>query len=144
MSAVSSGRASAVELWVDRDPSVYWPPWPIHQPFSGKRALVHMRDGSTVVAELPLAEMEVRPTPQRLWRLSDGRHPQRVATSKLVASTTVPVSFHQPPGREGYTATDLGLIAIGGAHRLSLSRRAPCVLTPSQAGCSSSCPSIWG
>ena len=50
------------------------------------------------------------------------RNPQRVAISTLVASEgALPYSFHQPPGREGYTQLDLGLIAIGGGFFIFLS-----------------------
>lgn len=62
MASLRDGRAAAVELWSDRDPSVYWPPQPIHQPFAGKRALVTLKDGSHAWAELPIPELEARLT----------------------------------------------------------------------------------
>jgi hypothetical protein len=60
MASLRDGRATAVEVWSDRDPSVYWPPPPFHQAFEGKRVLVHLADGSRAYANLPLAEMEAR------------------------------------------------------------------------------------
>jgi hypothetical protein len=47
-------------VWVDRDPGVYWPPPPLHQPFQGKRALLRFQDGTQAWAELPIPELEVR------------------------------------------------------------------------------------
>ena len=45
-----------------------------------------------------------------------------MAISTLLASEgALPYSFHQPPGREGYTQLDLGLIAIGGGIFIVLS-----------------------
>ena len=60
MASVRGGTAVDVQVWSDRDPSVYWPPPPIHQPFSGKRALVTFGDGHQAYVELGLPEMEVR------------------------------------------------------------------------------------
>jgi ATP-dependent metalloprotease FtsH len=146
MTALRAGRAASVEVWSDRDPGVYWPPPPFHQPFAGKRALVTLTDGSRAWAELPIPELEVwpgaactlpagsvcvcllekRPTPRRAHTFArciltygaaclSAAASQKVATAALVASEgAVPYSFHQPPGREGYTQLDLGLIAIGG------------------------------
>jgi hypothetical protein len=58
--AIDSKAASAVEVWADRDPSVYWPPQPIHQPFPGKRCVATLADGSRVWADVPIPEMEAR------------------------------------------------------------------------------------
>ncbi len=60
MTALRTGGAASVEVWSDRDPGVYWPPPPFHQPFAGKRALVTRTDGSRAWAELPIPELEVR------------------------------------------------------------------------------------
>jgi hypothetical protein len=61
MSALrSGGRTASAEVWVDRDPDVYWPPPPLHQPFQGKRALLRFTDGTQAWAELPIPELEVR------------------------------------------------------------------------------------
>ena len=58
--AIDAKEATSVEVWADRDPSVYWPPQPIHQPFVGKRCVATLADGSRVWAEAPIPEMEVR------------------------------------------------------------------------------------
>ena len=58
--AIDAKEATSVEVWADRDPSVYWPPQPIHQPFLGKRLVATLTDGSRVWAEAPIPEMEVR------------------------------------------------------------------------------------
>ena len=63
--AIDSKAATAVEVWADRDPSVYWPPQPIHQPFPGKRCVATLTDGSRVWADVPIPEMEARAHPQR-------------------------------------------------------------------------------
>jgi len=68
MAALNDGRAASVEVWADRDPAVYWPPPPIHQPFSGKRALLTMVDGSRAWTELPIPELEVSATAAALAR----------------------------------------------------------------------------
>lgn len=60
MASVRDGTAADVQVWSDRDPTVYWPPPPIHQPFAGKRALVTFADGRQAYVELSLPEMEVR------------------------------------------------------------------------------------
>jgi hypothetical protein len=61
MSALrAGGRTVSAEVWVDRDPGVYWPPPPLHQPFQGKRALLRFQDGTQAWAELPIPELEVR------------------------------------------------------------------------------------
>ena len=60
MEAIDSNAATAVEVWADRDPSVYWPPQPIHQPFPGKRCIAQLTDGSKVWADVPIPEMEAR------------------------------------------------------------------------------------
>lgn len=55
--------------------------------------------GRTAWTEIPIPELE------------------RLASAELgesSASVSVPYSFHQAPGREGYTKLDLGIIAIAG------------------------------
>lgn len=69
MASLRDGSAASVEVWSDRDPNVYWPPQPIHQPFEGKRALVRFADGSSAYTDLVLPEMEARfPAFARLCR----------------------------------------------------------------------------
>ena len=58
--AIDSKAASSVEVWADRDPSVYWPPQPVYQPFTGKRCVATLTDGTRVWADVPIPEMEVR------------------------------------------------------------------------------------
>ena len=68
MEAIDSNAATAVEVWADRDPSVYWPPQPIHQPFPGKRCIAQLTDGSKVWADVPIPEMEARAPPVHRMR----------------------------------------------------------------------------
>ena len=85
-----------LQVWADRDPT-WWPPPVLRVEFAGKRALIRFADGSEAWAEMPIPELE------------------RIAANELVASTaSVPYSYHQGPGRDGYSKTDLGLIAIAG------------------------------
>ena len=58
--AIDSKTATSVEVWADRDPSVYWPPRPIYQPFVGKRCVITLADGARQWAEMPIPEMEAR------------------------------------------------------------------------------------
>lgn len=61
-------------------------------------APVSAQDGRVGWTDIPIPELE------------------RLASAELIESTTstVPYTFHQAPGREGYTKLDLGLIAIAG------------------------------
>ena len=68
--AIDSKEATSVEVWADRDPSVYWPPQPIHQPFLGKRCVATLTDGSRVWADAPIPEMEVRARAAALARFA--------------------------------------------------------------------------
>ena len=60
MQAIDSKAAQSVEVWADRDPSVYWPPQPIWEPFVGKRCVATLQDGTRVWTDVPIPEMEAR------------------------------------------------------------------------------------
>jgi hypothetical protein len=114
MTALRTGGAASVEVWSDRDPGVYWPPPPFHQPFAGKRALVTRTDGTRAWAELPIPELEVR-APRRaacaalcglpracgfvVWRLARVLHKTAGNTRCCTPLTLAPIALH--PVAEG-------------------------------------------
>uniref|UniRef100_A0A7S0WQA5 AAA+ ATPase domain-containing protein n=1 Tax=Pyramimonas obovata TaxID=1411642 RepID=A0A7S0WQA5_9CHLO len=92
--AVETDKIKSLEVWRDRKNENHEKMWRSH--FTGQRAMLNMRDGSTYWADIPLEHLE------------------EVAQSHLQIYGT-DVGYHQPPGRDGFTQGDMAWIAIATA-----------------------------
>lgn len=95
ISGVRNKEFKHVEMWEDEDPSLipqFRPGW------YGRRALVHLQDGSQRWVALP---------DYPWWDV------EKIAYD-LVYERQVDVSWHKPPSKAELSATDLALVAVGG------------------------------
>jgi len=92
--AIEVEEIKSIEMWRDRKNEMHEQLWRKH--FPGQRAIVSMKNGDTFWVDIPIEQLE------------------EVAQSTLQSHQT-DVGFHQPPGRDGFTPTDMAWVAVATA-----------------------------